>query len=149
MQPEEYGAKLLDAMGASVDSSLVRSLPTLDMDGPIRELHQAHMQQAARVQRAASPSVPVAETPPPQPDEPEDSEYDNEDEDEAPSTCDAGGPIPADKIAVGLSVAVPFRVDGRDAYCAGTVRRLKQHTAVVVFDDGTWTVNFDRMFEVR
>ena len=108
---------LLDAMGASVDSSLVRSLPTLNMDGPIRELHERHMQQAARVQRAASPSVPTPDTPPPadEPNVSEDDESDDEPEDAAPTACTAGGPIPAELISAGLSVvAVPFRVDGRE-----------------------------------
>ena len=59
---------LLDAFGANVDASLVRSLPSLDLDDGMSALHADAQNRATRISCAASPSNNCArQHPTPQP----------------------------------------------------------------------------------
>ena len=70
---------LLDAFGANVDASLVRSLPSLDLDDGMSALHADAQNRPSRMARAASPSNNLHA---PTPDAAADSEPDNSSDDE-------------------------------------------------------------------
>ena len=152
LQSHDYIALLKTAMGANVDASLVRSLPTLDNDARFAKLQRALDQLASRVKRAASPSVPPAA-----PDGPSsataasladsDDGADDDSDDEPPVTCHAGARLPDGLVVVGQGVAVPFRVDNAEAFCPGVISSIGERV-FVKFDDGTWQVAKNRLFEI-
>ena len=64
--------------------------------------------------------------------------------------CD-GGPLLTDaQISVGLSVAVPFTLDGRQVHFEGTISSTSSSSEVNVAFPGErpWVVARDRLFEV-
>ena len=156
MQPKDYASILLAAMNASVDPSLVRSIPTLDLDSVIAALRARSELESQRTQRAASPSGPplaaAATTAAPTSGDAaadDDTDADDEDDDvDEIATVTAAGRLSRKDVSVGKRVAVPFRVDGKETYCPGTVASVSGSRARVAFSDGTWQVNLDRLFEL-
>ena len=153
MQAEEYTKNLLAAISANVDASLVRSLPTLDSDGRFAALQHQVQQLAARVGSAAGSAAPT-EAPPlivdqatPDAESDDDGESDDEDEPEL-ETCAAGAHLPADLVAVGQRVAVPFRIDSVEAFCPGSISSVAASRVFVEFADGKWQVARERLFAI-
>ena len=153
LQSHEYVALLKMAMGANVDASLVRSLPTLDHDARFAKLQRALDQLAARVRRAASPSAPVASTAGAAPADSDESDGGEiagancDSDDDAPATCSAGPLLGDDLVVANQRVAVPFRVDGVETYCPGAISTVGDRI-IVKFEDGCFQVNRNRLFSI-
>ena len=155
MTAENYAGLLCLAMKANVDASLVRSLPTLDSDARFAKLEralyalEARVARGARASAAATPAATTADGKPHAESDSDESDDGEDDDDEPPpKTCSAGGLLPAELVTVGRDVAVPFRVDGREAMCPGSITSAKPGRILVRFEDGTFEVNANRLFEI-
>ena len=79
--------------------------------------------------------------------ESDDGESDNDDEPEL-ETCGAGEHLPADLVAVGQRVAVPFRIDSVESFCPGSISSVTASRVFVEFADGKWQVARERLFAI-
>jgi len=154
LQWHEYSAILKDAMNATVDPSLVRSLPVTDADAAVLRLWRDTQASVRAAQRAASPAEPAHAAPPPTTtadnDDDDVSDDDSDIDDDKPATVTAGALMGDDAVCVGARAAVPFRVDGVESHCAGRIAALLSNgRSRVEFDDGeTWEVDRARLFSI-
>ena len=150
MQPEQYAEMLLSAMGAEVDASLTRSLPTLDHDARYAALQRTVDQLTARVARAASPSVPdgAARSKTPVAESSDDEDGVEADAEDTFETCQPDGSLPSDLVVVGQRVAVPFCIDGAEVMCPGSISQIKEGRVNVKFEDGVYQVARSRLFRI-
>ena len=103
----------------------------------------------SRLPRRFAPAATAADGKPHAESDSDESDDGEDDDDEPPpKTCSAGGLLPAELVTVGRDVAVPFRVDGREAMCPGSITSAKPGRILVRFEDGTFEVNANRLFEI-
>ena len=172
MQLEEHAAAIDNALAVEhIEPSLITSTRTecvLDNDDAVAAQLRRAASTETRHRRAASPSNPVAAAAA-RPAEPatarsdvssgDDSDANSSGDDSENATANddvgdlvqAGAPVAKADVAVGLEVAVPFRLDGAEVHFKGTVTRLADRHAVVAFrevGDSTtnWNVAYSHIF---